>query len=78
MKRNNKVEYYKKYFENNNNKLNNIWERYTVIVNINTKSRKDIQIINNKCNKLTTPLKITQIYIEYFSNLGSEIDKKKS
>ena len=76
MKRNSKVEYYNKYFDNNKNKLNKIWKGIRSIVNINTKSRKGIQIITNNGKKLTDPSKIAQIFIEYFSNVGKEIDKK--
>ena len=75
MKRNSKVEYYKKCFENDKNILNNIWKGIRSTVNINTKSRKDIQIINNKGKTLTDPLKIAQIFMEYFSNIGPKIAK---
>ena len=60
------------YFENNRNKWNNIWKGIRSIVNINTKSRKDIQIINNKGSRLTDlyrnqSLKKTSIFAILFS-----------
>ena len=61
MKRDSKIEYYKKFFENNKYKVSSIWKGIRIIVNINSKSK----IINNKGVKLTDPLKIAKLFNEH-------------
>ena len=43
MKRENKIDYYKKYFELNKNKASSIWKGIRSIVNIQNSSKKDIK-----------------------------------
>ena len=73
MKRDSKIEYYKKFFENNKNKMSSIWKGIRTIVNINSKSKRDIKIINNKG---VNPLKIAKLFNEHYVNVGLTIDKK--
>ena len=76
MKHDSKIEYYKKFFENNKKKMSSIWKGIRTIVNINSKSKRDIKIINNKGVKLTDPLKIAKLFNELYVNVGPTIDKK--
>ena len=44
LKRDNKLEYYKKFFDSNKSKLSSIWKGISSTVNINNTSKKDIII----------------------------------
>ena len=56
--------------------MSSIWKGIRTIVNINSKSKRDIKIINNKGVKLTDPLKIAKLFNEHYVNVGPTIDKK--
>ena len=76
LKRVNKREYYKEFFDFNKNKMSSIWKGIRSLVNIKTTSRKDIIIVNNKGKKIIDPKKIAQLFNEHYAKVGSDIEKK--
>ena len=46
--------------------MSSIWKGIRTIVNIHSKSKRDIKIINNKGVKLTDPLKIAKLFDEHY------------
>ena len=76
LKRVNKREYYKKFFDFNKNKMSSIWKGIRSLVNIKTTSRKDIIIVSNKGKKIIDPKKMAQLFNEHYAKVGSDIEKK--
>ena len=76
MKRESKIDYYKKYFEVNKNKASSIWKGIRSIVNIQNSSKKDIKLLNDKGKNIYDPKKITELFNKYFVNVGPNIDSK--
>ena len=66
LKHDSKMDYYKKYFDSNMNKMSSIWKGIISIVNINNTSKKDINILNHKGKKITNPQQLL-IYSMYIS-----------
>ena len=75
LKRKNKLEYYKNYFDLNSNKTSAVWKGIRTLVNIRTNTRKDIKIIDDKGTNITDPNKIACQFNNYFTNVGPNIDK---
>ena len=78
MKRVNKLEYYKKFFDSNKNKMSSIWKGIRSIVNISNTSKKDIMILDSNGKKITDPKKIAQLFNDHYASVGPNIDKKIS
>ena len=76
LKKDSKIEYYKKYFEENKNKSKSIWKGIRSIVNTNSNSRRDIKLLNENGKFVTDPKKIASSFNKYFVNVGPDIDKK--
>ena len=76
MKRDSKVEYYRRFFEENQKKSSAIWKGIRSIVNINNTSRKDIKLLNDKGKNVCDPTKIAELLNKYFASVGPNIDKK--
>ena len=76
MKRDSKLEYYRKFFEENKKKSSPIWKGIRSIVNINNTSRKDINLLNDKGKNVSDPTKIAELLNKYFASVGPNIDKK--
>ena len=62
MKRESKIDYYRKYFEANKNKIR-------AIVNIQNSSKKGIKLINDKGKNISDPKKIVELFYKYFVNV---------
>ena len=77
MKRDNKLKYYKTFFESNKNKMSSTWKGIRSIVNISNSSKKDIMIVNSKGKKVTDPKKIAKLFNDHYANVGPDIDIKK-
>ena len=75
MKRDNKHEYYKKFFDSNKSKLSSIWKGIRSIVNINNTSKNDIMLLNSKGEKVTDPRKIAKSFNDHYASVGPNIDK---
>ena len=78
MKRDSKMEYYKKFFDSTKNKMSTIWEGIRSIVNINNTSKKDIKILDKNGKKITDLQKIVNLFNNHYANVGPNIDKKNS
>ena len=78
MKRDSKIDYYKRFFDSNKNKMSTIWKGIRSIVNINNISKKDIKILNKNGKKITDPQKIVNLFNQHYANVGPNIDKKNS
>ena len=73
MKRESKIDYYRKYFEVNKNKASSIWKGIRSIVNIQDSSKKDIKLLNDKGKTYPAPQRSRN---KYFANVGTSIDIK--
>ena len=76
MKRDGRVEYYHRFFDENKRKSSVIWKGIRSIVNINSTSRKDIKLLNDKGKNVCDPIKIAELLNKYFASIGNNIDKK--
>ena len=76
-KHDNKLKYYKTFFEFNKNKMSSTWEGIRSIVNISNSSKKDIMIVNSEGKKVTYPKKITKLFSDHYADVAPNIDKKK-
>ena len=76
MKWDNKMDYYKRFFDSNKNKMSTIWKGIRSIVSINNTSKKDIKILDKNGKKITEPQKIVNLFNNHYSNVGPNIDKK--
>ena len=76
MKRDNKIDYYHKYFETNKNKASSIWKGIRSIMDISNSSRRDIKLLNDNGNTVADPKKIVELFNKYFVNVGPNIDRK--
>ena len=76
-KRDSKMDYYKRFFDSNKNKMSTIWKGIRSIVNINNTSKNDIKILNKNGKKITDPQKIVNLFNQHYA-VGPNIDKKKT
>ena len=76
MKRDSKIDYYRKYFEVNKNKASSIWKGIRSIVNIQNSSKKDIKLLNDKGSNISDPKKIVDLFNKYFVKVGPNIDER--
>ena len=74
-KRDSKKKYYKEYFERHKGNSSFIWKGIKSIVKLSSSSRKDITLINENGKHINDPQKITNIFNNYFVNVGPNIDK---
>ena len=76
-KRESKTIYYKQFFEKNIAKSFEIWKGIRSLVNIKSSTNKNINLLDNNNNDLLNKsLKITNRFNDYFSTIGSSIEKK--
>ena len=68
MKRDAKTKYYQQYFETYEWKSSKVWKGIKSIVKLNTTSKKDISLIDNKGFNVTDPSKIANLFNNYFVN----------
>ena len=78
MKWDSKMDYYKKFFNSNKNKMSTIWKGIKSIVNINNTSKKDIKILDKNGKKITDRQKIVNLFNNQYANVGPNIDKENS
>ena len=73
--RDSKKAYYTAYFEKNKYKSSEIWKGIRSLVNINSTTSFNIKLLDE--NKLIiNPKKISNIFNDHFSTLGSKIEQK--
>ena len=66
MKRESKINYYKNFFDMNKANTSKIWKGIRSLVKINSSSKKDIKIIDNKGRKIINPIYLLQIILMIF------------
>ena len=71
MKREAKIKYYQEYLEKHKSKSSYIWKGIKSIVKLNTSSKKDINLIDEKGIRF----RIANVFNKYFVNIGLSIDK---
>ena len=76
MKRKNKTEYYKIYFEKNIKKTKALWKGISLLVYIKPSNKSDISILDTNGDTITDPLKKSNCFNKYFVNVGSDIENK--
>ena len=76
MKRDSKIDYYRKYFEANINNISSIWKGIMSIVNIQNSSKKYIKLIIDKGKNISDPKETVELFNKYFVNVGPNIDSK--
>ena len=79
-KRESKTIYYTHFFEKNKAKSSEIWKGIRSLVNIKSSTNKNINLLDNNNNNnnndlLNNSLKITNRFNDYFSTIGSSIEK---
>ena len=74
-KRESKIQYYKSYFEKNQQKSAALWKGIRSLVNIKPTNKSDVSIIDNG-NILTDPSKIANCFNQYFVNVGPTVESK--
>ena len=76
LKRYNKLDYYKQYFEKNKKKTAALWKGIRSLVTIESSNKTDIPILDSKGELITDLLKIVNCFNEYFVNVGSTVENK--
>ena len=76
MKRDSKIDYYRKYFEANKNKASSIRKGNRSIVNIQNSPKKDIKLLNDQDSNISDPKKIADLFNKYFVKVGPNIDER--
>ena len=76
LKRNNKLEYYKQYFEKNKKKTAALWKGIKSLVAIKPSNKTDISILDSNGELITDLLKIANCFNKYFVNVGSNVENK--
>ena len=75
-KRDSKKAYYTSYFENNKYKSSEIWKGIRSLVNINSTTSFNIKLLDENNKLIINPKKISNIFNDHFSTLGSKIEQK--
>ena len=76
LKRNNKQDYYKNYFEKNKKKTAALCKGIRSLVTIKSTNKTDISILDSNGKLITNPLKIVNCFNEYFVNVGCNVENK--
>ena len=76
LKRNNKLEYYKQYFEKNNKKTAALCKGIRSLVTKKSSNKPDISILDSKSKLITDLLNIVNCFNEFFVNVGSTVENK--
>ena len=71
-----KINYFLKYFENNKTNMKKLWIGIKSIVNVKAKYQlSQISHLTDNGVRITDPVKIANMFNQYFVNVGSNIDK---
>ena len=76
LNRDGRVEYYHRFFDENKRKSLSIWKGIRSIVNVNSTTRKDIKLLDEKGKNVCDSNKIAELLNKYFALVGNNIDKK--
>ena len=71
-----KIDYFQKYFEINKTNMKMLWSGIRAIVNVKTKSQlSQISHLLENGKQVDDPVKIANMFDNYFVNVGGNIDK---
>ena len=71
-----KRNYFLKYFEKNKTNMKKLWTGIKSIVNVKAKNQlSQISYLTDNGVRITDPVKIANMFNQYFVNVGSNIDK---
>ena len=70
LKRDSKVDYYHRFFDENKKKSSAIWKGIRSIVNPKNTSRKDIKLLNDKGKNICDPTQIAELLNKSFASVG--------
>ena len=70
-----KVDYYNKYFQENNNNINKTWKGIKSIVNVNNKKNSQITQLKSDGKSLTSDQDIANEFNNFFANIGPLTEK---
>ena len=74
--RESKIKYYQNYFEKHKTNMKMLWAGIKSIVNVNSKSQfSPISHLMDNGTRVSDPVKMANIFNNYFVNVGSQIDK---
>ena len=76
VKRDSKKAYYTSYFEKNKYKSAEIWKGIRSLINIKSSKTSNIKLLDTNKNLISDPKKVSNIFNEHFSSIGSTIEQK--
>ena len=75
-KRNSKKAYFTSYFEKNKHRSSEIWKGIRALVNLKPCKSLNIKLLDGNNNLVSDPKKISNTFNDYFSTIGSKIERK--
>ena len=75
-KRDSKKVYYTSYFEKNKYKSSEIWKGIRSLINIKSSKTSNIKLMDANKNLISDPKKVSNIFNDHFSSIGSKIEQK--
>ena len=71
-----KIKYFQNYFEKHKSNMKMLWSGIKSVINTNTKTQfSNISHLLDKGTQVNDPVKMANIFNNYFVNVGSAIDK---
>ena len=74
--RKNKKKHFSNYFTMYNSNIKKTWEGIRELVNVNKKKYRNIQMINHNNHPITNNKEMSNIFNEFYSQLGHNIEQK--
>ena len=74
--RENKIEYYNRYFTFHNSNMKKMWSGIRSIINMNNKAGSSISHLTHNGKEISDPMKMANIFNNYFVNVAQKIDEK--
>ena len=74
--RENKIEYYIRYFSFHNSNMKKMWSGIRSIIKMNKKAGSGISHLTHNGKEISDPMKLANIFNNYFVNVAEKIDEK--
>ena len=74
--RENKIEYYNRYFTFHNSNMKKMWSGIRSIINMNKKAGFSISHLTHSGKEINGPMKMANSFNNYFVNVAQKIDEK--
>ena len=74
--RENKIQYYNRYFTIHNSNMKKMWSGIRSIINTNKKAGSSISHLTDNGKEISDPMKMANIFNNYFVNVAQKIDEK--